>query len=332
MNEQTIRWGIIGTGRIARAFAEGLKFTTNGKLHGIASRSLASAQSFAQEWDIPSAFGNYQELAESDAIDAVYIATPHSSHAENAILCMKNKKAVLCEKPFAVNSSEVEAMIKTSREMNVLLMEGMWSRFPPLMNQLRDWLNEGKLGDIRTLHADFGFLPKERDPNGRLFNLELAGGSLLDLGIYPVSLASMIMGKPADIQTLANIGPTGVDEQAGWIFRYSNGALAMLLSSLECQTRQEAFIAGSIGNLRVHKQCWKPQKMTFTETNGEASETIEMPFVGNGFNYEAESFGDLLIQGKKESPIMPLDESLTIMNQMDQIRKEWNLIYPMDKE
>ena len=332
MNEQTIRWGIIGTGRIARAFAEGLKFTTNGKLHGIASRSLASAQSFAQEWDIPSAFGNYQELAESDAIDAVYIATPHSSHAENAILCMKNKKAVLCEKPFAVNSSEVEAMIKTSREMNVLLMEGMWSRFPPLMNQLRDWLNEGKLGDIRTLHADFGFLPKERDPNGRLFNLELAGGSLLDLGIYPVSLASMIMGKPADIQTLASIGPTGVDEQAGWIFRYSNGALAMLLSSLECQTRQEAFIAGSIGNLRVHKQCWKPQKMTFTETNGEASETIEMPFVGNGFNYEAESFGALLIQGKKESPIMPLDESLTIMNQMDQIRKEWNLVYPMDKE
>ena len=332
MNEQTIRWGIIGTGRIARAFAEGLKFTTNGKLHGIASRSLASAQSFAQEWDIPSAFGNYQELAESDAIDAVYIATPHSSHAENAILCMKNKKAVLCEKPFAVNSSEVEAMIKTSREMNVLLMEGMWSRFPPLMNQLRDWLNEGKLGDIRTLHADFGFLPKERDPNGRLFNLELAGGSLLDLGIYPVSLASMIMGKPTDIQTLANIGPTGVDEQAGWIFRYSNGALAMLLSSLECETRQEAFIAGSIGNVRVHKQCWKPQKMTFTETNGEASETIEMPFVGNGFNYEAESFGDLLIQGKKESPIMPLDESLTIMNQMDQIRKEWNLIYPMDKE
>ena len=192
------------------------------------------------------------------------------------------------------------------------------------MNKLRDWLSEGKLGNIRTLHADFGFLPKERDPKGRLFNLELAGGSLLDLGIYPISLASMIMGEPSDMQTLANIGSTGVDEQAGWIFRYSNGALAMLLSSLECQTRQEAFIAGSIGNLRVHKQCWKPQKMTFTETNGGASETIEMPFEGNGFNYEAESFGDLLIQDKKESPIMPLDESLTIMNQMDEIRKEWN--------
>ena len=332
MNDQKIRWGIIGTGRIARAFAEGLHFTNNGKLCGIASRSVHSANRFAQEWEIPRAFGSYQELAASDEIDAVYIATPHSSHAENSILCMGNGKAVLCEKPFAVNSLEVEAMIKTSKEMNVLLMEGMWSRFPPLMNKLRDWLREGKLGNIRTLHADFGFLPKERNPKGRLFNLELAGGSLLDLGIYPISLASMIMGEPSDIQTLANIGSTGVDEQAGWIFRYSNGALAMLLSSLECQTRQEAFIAGSIGNLRVHKQCWKPQKMTFTETNGETSETIEMPFEGNGFNYEAQSFGDLLAQDKKESPIMPLDESLEIMKQMDLIRKEWDLVYPMDKE
>jgi len=330
MNDQKIRWGIMGTGRIARAFTEGLHFTNNGKLCGIASRSVDSANRFAQEWEIPRAFSSYQELAESDEIDAVYIATPHSSHAENSILCMSNGKAVLCEKPFAVNSPEVEAMIKTSKEMNVLLMEGMWSRFPPLMNKLRDWLSEGKLGNIRTLHAGVGFLPKERNPRGRLFNLELAGGSLLDLGIYPISLASMIMGEPSDIHTLANIGSTGVDEQAGWIFRYSNGALAMLLSSLECQTRQEAFIAGSIGNLRVHEQCWKPQKMTFTETNRETSETIEMPFEGNGFNYEAESFGDLLIQGKKESPIMPLDESLTIMNQMDEIRKEWNLVYPMD--
>ena len=179
-------------------------------------------------------------------MDAVYIATPHSAHAENAILCMRNQKAVLCEKPFAVNAKEVETMIRVSKEENVLLMEGMWSRFPPLMNTLRDWLRQGKLGEIRTLHADFGFLPKMKDPNGRLFNLKLAGGSLLDLGIYPVSLASMVLGKPSELETLANIGNTGVDEQAAWIFRYSNRALAVLLSSLECETRQEAFIAGSI--------------------------------------------------------------------------------------
>ena len=333
INNQKIKWGIIGTGRIARAFAEGLKSTNNGELHGIASRNLDSANRFAQEWDISRAFGSYRNGRSRRNRCGLHCHAPFLSCRECRILCMKNRKAVLCEKPFAVNSSEVEAMIKTSREMNVLLMEGMWSRFPPLMNRLRDWLKEGKLGDIRTLHADFGFLPKERNPQGRLFNLDLAGGSLLDLGVYPVSLASMIMGKPADIQTLANIGTTGVDEQAAWIFRYSNGALAMLLSSLECETRQEAFIAGSIGNVRIHKQCWKPQKMTFfTETNGETSETIEMPFEGNGFNYEAQSFGDLLVQDKKREPNYALDESLEIMKQMDQIRKDWDLVYPMDKE
>ena len=332
MNNQIVRWGIIGTGRIARAFAAGLPFTRNGKLCGTASRNLENAQAFAQELNIPHAFGSYEALAQSEEVDAVYIATPHSSHAENAILCMRNQKAVLCEKPFAVNAKEVESMITVSREQDVLLMEGMWSRFPPLMDKLRLWLKEGKLGEIRTLHADFGFLPKMKDPDGRLFNPELAGGSLLDLGIYPVSLASMILGNPSALQTLANMGDTGVDEQAAWIFRYPTGALAMLLSSLECETRQEAFIAGTIGNVRIHKQCWKPQKMTFTETNGDKHETVEMPFEGNGFNYEAESFGTLWLEGKKENPIMPLNESLEIMKQMDQIRKEWPLIYPMDSE
>jgi predicted dehydrogenase len=238
MNNQIVRWGIIGTGRIARAFAAGLSFTKNGKLCAAASRSFENAQTFAQEWNIPHAYGDYQELAESEEVDAVYIATPHSSHAENAILCMRNQKSVLCEKPFAVNAKEVESMITVSKEQNVLLMEGMWSRFPPLMDKLRLWLKEGKLGEIRTLHADFGFLPKIKDPDGRLFNLELAGGSLLDLGVYPFSLASMVLGKPSGLQTLANIGNTGVDEQAAWIFRYPNGALSMLLSSLECETRQ----------------------------------------------------------------------------------------------
>ena len=332
MNNHIVRWGIIGTGRIARAFAAGLPFTQNGKLCATASRNLENAQAFAQELNIPHAFGSYEALAQSEEVDAVYIATPHSSHAENAILCMRNQKAVLCEKPFAVNAKEVESMITVSREQDVLLMEGMWSRFPPLMDKLRLWLKEGKLGEIRTLHADFGFLPKMKDPDGRLFNPELAGGSLLDLGIYPVSLASMVLGKPSALQTLANMGDTGVDEQAAWIFRYPTGALAMLLSSLECETRQEAFIAGTIGNVRIHKQCWKPQKMTFTETNGDKHETVEMPFEGNGFNYEAESFGKLWLEGKKESPIMPLYESLEIMKQMDQIRKEWPLIYPMDSE
>ena len=151
-----------------------------------------------------------------------------------------------------------------------------------------------------------GFCPRRGILRGRLFNLDLAGGSLLDLGVYPVSLASMIMGKPADIQTLANIGTTGSeDEQAAWIFRYSNGALAMLLSSLECETRQEAFIAGSIGNVRIHKQCWKPQEMTFTETNGEASETIEMPFEGMVLTMRHNLLETYLFRIRKRAQLCP---------------------------
>ena len=198
-------------------------------------------------------------MAKSDEVDAVYIATPHSSHAENSILCMQNGKAVLCEKTFAVNADQVQQMIMTAKNENVLLMEGMWSRFPPVMRKLRDWVKQGKIGEIRTVHADFGFLPKEKNPEGRLFNPDLAGGSLLDLGVYPISLASMLLGKPSNMQTLANLGPTGVDEQAGWIFRYPNGALAIMLSSLECETRQEAYISGSLGSIRIHKQAGNPK-------------------------------------------------------------------------
>ena len=327
MNE-TIKWGILGTGRIARAFAEGLKHASNGILHGVASRTKTNADLFAEEWEVPRAFENYQGLAESDEIDAVYIATPHTRHAENSILCMKNGKAVLCEKPFAVNSGEVEKMIAQAKESDVLLMEGMWSRFPPLMYKLREILSSGQIGEIRTLQADFGFRPPTRDPKGRLFNLELAGGSLLDIGIYPVSLASMVMGRPESFVSDWHCGPTGVDEQASLVFKYTNGSMALLHSSLESETRQEAFLSGTKGNIRIHKQCWKPQRMTVDFPCSGKADVIEMPFEGNGFNYEAEAFGELMLSGKKESPIMPLKESLEVIGLMDEIRSSWGLKYP----
>jgi predicted dehydrogenase len=327
MNE-TIKWGILGTGRISRAFAEGLKCTSNGSLHGVASRTKTNADLFGEEWEVPRAFENYQALAESDEIDAVYIATPHTQHAENSILCMKNGKSVLCEKPFAVNSAQVEKMMAQAKESNVLLMEGMWSRFPPLMYKLREILSSGQIGEIRTLQADFGFSPPSRDPKGRLFNLELAGGSLLDIGIYPISLASMVMGRPDSFVSDWHCGPTGVDEQASLVFKYKNGSMALLHSSLESETRQEAFISGTEGNILIHKQCWKPQKMTVDFLRSGKTDVIEMPFVGNGFNYEAEAFGELMLSGKKESPIMPLNESLEIIKLMDEIRSSWGLKYP----
>ncbi len=328
--KKEIQWGILGTGRIANAFAEGLKNTTNGNLRAIGSRNLASAKKFSEQWNIPVIYDSYEALVTSTSVDAIYIATPHTEHAKNAILCMNGNKAVLCEKPFAVNSGQVRSMIEKSREQGVLLMEGMWSRFPPLMGKIRDIVSNNEIGEIRTIHADFGFRPENIDPKGRLFNPELAGGSLLDVGIYPISLAFMINGKPDSIVTDWTRGQTGVDEQASVIFKYKNGSMAVLHSSIQSDTNQEAFISGTKGTIRIHKQCWKPQVMTLTDWNTGTSKNVESPFLGNGFNYEAEHFGQLLLDGKKESPIMPLDESMSIISTLDDIRKIWDLRYPFE--
>ena len=327
---ELIKWGILGTGRISRAFAEGLKSVSNGVLHGVASRDYNRSKAYADEWNVPLAFENYLQMAESEAIDAVYVATPHTQHAENSILCLKHGKAVLCEKPFAVNRRQVSEMVAQASKSNVLLMEGMWSRFPPLMKELRKVLSSGEIGEVRTLHADFGFKPKTREPEGRLLNPELAGGSLLDVGIYPLSLASMIMGKPKSFVSDWNRGSTGVDEQASCILKYDNGSMALLHSSLESETRQEAFSSGTEGNIRIHKQCWKPQKMTITSRLSQKEKIVERPFVGNGFNYEAEFFGKLLLEGKTDNEIMSLEESLAIMSLLDQIRDSWGLRYPFE--
>ncbi|MBT3666605.1 MAG: Gfo/Idh/MocA family oxidoreductase [Opitutae bacterium] len=325
-----IRWGILGTGRIARAFAEGLKNTSNGYLNAVGSRSEKSAHLFAKEWNIEHFFGSYIELAKSTSIDAVYIATPHTEHNKNAIICLEHGKAVLCEKPFAVNASQVKQMIQKAKEENMLLMEGMWSRFPPLMEKVRNIIANHEIGEIRTIHADFGFRPETKNIEGRLFNPKLAGGSLLDVGIYPVSLSFMLNGKPDSFVTDWTIGETGVDEQASIIFKYLNGSMAVLHSSIQSDTGQEAFISGTEGTIRIHKQCWKPQSMTLSKWKTDETKEIEIPFIGNGFNYEAEHFGELLIEGKKESPIMPLSESLEIIKTLDEIRNKWGLSYPFE--
>ena len=212
----------MGPGRIARAFAEGLNYVQNGELVAIASRNQVRADEFAREWKVEHSYGSYQELAESTTVDAVYIATPHSEHRRATSLCLKNGKCVLCEKPLAVNAKEVRAMIETAQNENLLLMEGMWSRFPPLMNKVREIIANNEIGEIRSIHADFGFRPEEKNLDGRLFNPDLAGGSLLDVGIYPVSLSFMLNGKPDSFKSEWTRGETGVDEQASLIFKYSS--------------------------------------------------------------------------------------------------------------
>ncbi|MFP6886822.1 MAG: Gfo/Idh/MocA family oxidoreductase, partial [Opitutales bacterium] len=259
-----IRWGILGTGRIAQSFAKGLSILPSAELRATGSRSQETAEAFAEKWNIPNRHASYESLAKDPEVDAIYVATPHSEHMANSILCLEAGKAVLCEKPLAVNGKQAREMTSVARKKGVLFMEGMWSRFPPGMVKVRELVNSGVLGELRSLQADFGFKAMNRDPKGRLFNRELAGGALLDIGIYPVSLSSMLFGKPDEIVTSWHKGKTGVDEQAAFIFRHTGGALSVMHSSLEAQTSQEAVIAGTKARLTFKRQCWRPHKLVLT--------------------------------------------------------------------
>lgn len=327
--KEHIRWGILGTGRIANAFAEGLSVLADAELKAVGSRNPETAIAFAEKWQIANRHASYESLASDQEIDAVYIATPHTEHASNTVMCIEAGKAVLCEKPLAVNSQQVRRMVDVARTNKTLLMEGMWSRFPPGMAKVRELVANGTLGKLRSLQADFGFKAKNRDPKGRLLNLELAGGSLLDIGIYPISLSSMLFGKPEEIVTTWHKGETGVDEQAAYIFRHAEGALSIMHSSLEAQTSQETVIAGSEAKLKISRQCWRPQELILTR-NDESEECLSLPFSGNGFNYEAAAFMELIRNGKLESDVMPLDESISIMETLDKIRDQWGLRYPFE--
>jgi predicted dehydrogenase len=322
-----IRWGIIGLGAIAKSFARGLQAVPDAKLVAVGSRSLDKAKAFAAEFGAARAHGSYQELAGDREVDAIYVASPHPMHKEDAILCLEAGKAVLCEKPFTVNRAELEQVVAVARRRRVFLMEAMWTRFLPIMGRVREWLASGAIGEPRMLTADFGFRCAW-DPQSRLLAPALAGGSLLDVGVYTVALAGMVFGPaPARITGLAHLGETGVDEQAAFVFGYPKGQLAVLASAVRTNTPQDARIDGTEGRI-VIPSFWKGSRAVLTA--GDRTETVEMPLAGNGYNYEAIEVGRCLREGLLESPLIPLDESLAIMGTMDELRRQFGLRYPAD--
>ncbi len=322
-----IRWGIIGTGGIARKFATGLAALLDAELVAVGSRSQAKADEFAREFNVPHRHSSYEQLASDADVDAVYVATPHSVHAENCLMAIAAGKPVLCEKPFTINARQAETVIHAARSKRLLLMEAMWTRFLPSMVRLREMLAENLIGDVRMLTADFGFQRERRD--GRLHDPALGGGALLDIGVYPVSLSSMIFGTPTDIKGVAEIGPTGVDEQDAIVFKHANGQLALLEATLRANTFHEADIIGAWGRIRLHRSWWRGSDMTVTlDAGGE--EFLEFPFTGNGYQLEAAAFMECLRQGQLESKVMPLDETLSIMRTMDTLRAQWGMKYPME--
>jgi predicted dehydrogenase len=323
-----IRWGILAPGNISRKFASGLGSLPDTELLAVGSRSQESADAFADKFSIPRRYNSYEALVADPDIDVVYIGSPHSFHKEHTLLCLNAGKAVLCEKPFAINLSEAQQMVRVAREKKLFLMEAMWTRYLPHMVKVRELIDSGVIGEVRMLKADFGFRT-DVNPSGRLFNPELGGGGLLDVGIYPVSLAYQLFGSPTEIKTFANLGTTGIDEEATMLFRHAKGQMSLLSSAVRLDTPWETFILGTKGRIQIHRPWWSPTNLTLF-INGKDPEYIEIDCPLNGYNYEALEVGKCLREGKPESSITPLDESLQIMKTLDDLRKEWGLVYPME--
>ena len=321
-----VRWGILGTGTIASQFVRGLRSLPEAEVLAVGSRSEDSAARFADKRGIPRRHAGYDDLASDPDVDVVYVATPHPFHAENATLCLEAGKAVLCEKPFSVNATEAERVVGLARERGLFLMEGMWTRFFPLMEEVRRLLSEGALGEVRMLNVDFGFRA-DPDPASRLFAPGLGGGALLDVGVYCVSFASMVLGHPSGSVGIPHLGETGVDEQASVVLEHEGGRLANLSIGIRTATPQEATIIGTEAYARIHAPWWRPASMTIARA-GEEEETVEAPPSGNGFNYEAAEVMRCLEAGETESDLMPLDETVSVMRTMDSIRAAWGLKYP----
>jgi len=318
--EKIKKWGILGTGNIAHRFAKGLSVISDAELIAVGSRSSERADKFASEFHIPHRHGSYFGLANDPDVDVVYVATPHPFHREHSILCLRAGKAVLCEKPLAINAQEAREMVECARESGQFLMEAMWTRFLPVIVKVREWLADGAIGEVRMLTADFGFR-SGWNPEGRLLNPKLAGGALLDVGIYTVAMASMVFsGPPSRIVSMVHVGETGVDEQSAMILGYDAGQLALLSCAVRTSTPQEARIMGTEGSIHI-PNFWHATSAKLYAAGKDAAQ-VDMPFEGNGYNYEAVEVMRCLRAGKLESDIMPLDESLSIMATMDQIRAQ----------
>ncbi|TMM31915.1 Gfo/Idh/MocA family oxidoreductase [Polaribacter aestuariivivens] len=318
-----IKWGIIGLGKIANKFAEDLAAINDAELVAVASRSQENANEFASKFNAKKAYNSYKDLAKDSEIDAIYIATPHSFHAAHAILCMQHKKAVLCEKPFAMNSVEVEEMISVAKENNVLLMEALWTYFLPHYKFALEFFQKEKLGKVTQLEADFGFHPAYNEES-RVFKKEVGGGSLLDIGIYPIFAALSTLGIPKKINANATFFKNGADAACSMVFEYENSK-ALLKSTLLEKTKTEAIFTCEKGKLIIDSQFHAPSSVTIVSEGKE--ETIHFHCETNGYNFETEHFNQLLREDKKESNIMTFEFSKNLMKTLDEVRKIIDLTY-----
>jgi predicted dehydrogenase len=323
--EKKYKWGILGAGKIAEKFATAIEYTDGAELYAIASRDKQKGQGFAVRHGVSVIFNDYESLAAYKNVDVIYVATPHAFHCEHTILCMQNNKAVVCEKPMALSYSQVVKMISAASEYNTFLMEGMWSRFMPSIHKTLELIRQDVIGDVQYVRADFGF-SAPADENNRLYNLKLGGGSLLDVGIYPLFLATLLLGEATSIHSASKLTKTGADEYCNAILKYSGSRSASIFSSITMNSEKDAEIIGTKGKIILKSPWYKATEMIVLLNDGDR-QSFSMPHESNGFEHEIMHVMDCLDKGYKESPLMPLDFTLTMSRTMDIILHQMGVSY-----
>ena len=324
---RTYNWAILGLGNIARKFAKDLALVPGARLHAVASRSLAKARAFATDFGVPHAVGCYEDLLAVPGLDVVYIATPHSEHCAHTLLCLRAGLPVLCEKAFAQNAGQARDMIRAAREGRVFLMEAFWTRFFPAIAQALALVAAGYIGEVKHLVADFGFAAPYQ-PEGRLFNPALAGGSLLDVGVYPLFISQLFLGEPTAVGAVAALSPTGVDLNCAVSLAYPGGATASLFSTIAVQTDNRCVLYGTQGQLQLLGRFHAPAGVRLQRNGAEVPQAMSAPTLGHGYHYEAAHVQECLAHGQLESPLLPLEFSLRLMQQLDAVRQQIGLRYP----
>lgn len=320
-------WAVLGCGKIAKKFSNDLKLLPNANLYAAASRDLQKAKDFAGELGFEKAYGSYEAMVADPKVDAVYVATPHSHHHEHALLCLNHKKAVLCEKAFAINKNEAEEMVACAKQNNAFLMEAFWTMFQPSFNKAMEIVQSGELGKLKVVRSDFAF-NAPFDENKRLYNVNLGGGSLLDIGIYPVFAALTSLGKPEIIKTFADFAATGSEESISMIFKYKNGEMASLTSSFAAFSPTQTEYWFEKGYMVLNPKWHAPTNITVWKDGGEVQTFPSEHKEGTGYQYEAAHVMKCLDAGKIESDKMPWQLSLDLMETLDRVRIDAGIFYP----
>lgn len=320
------RWGVLATGNIAAAFVADLALLPDAEVVAVGSRSLDSARTFARRHGIPRAYGSWQELADDPDLGVVYVATPHAAHFDATMTCLSAGRAVLCEKPFTLDRDSSAELVELAQARGIFLMEAMWMRCNPLVLRMLELIGSGAIGTVTGVQADFG-VAGPFPPEHRMRARALGGGALLDLGVYPISLAHLLLGMPDEVRAWAKLGPEGVDENTGMIFGYDSGAVATLSCGMVGATPLTAAVTGTLGRIDLPEPFYRPGYLTLHRAGAEP-ERLPADLTGSGYQYEAAEVQHCLQAGLIESPLVPHAVTLEVMGLLDRIRAQVGVDYP----